>query len=117
MTEFREFWTRDEPMELTELTEPNELKESKGLTKSKKRTEPKDLMEPIEHTKLNSHPYASLPNTDPHPPYSSSHTHTQIETFTCTNKVPYRARSTEASENDMHIQFRHGVKTDTQPIL
>ncbi len=33
MTEFREFWTRDEPKELKE---------------------PKDLMEPIEHTKLNS---------------------------------------------------------------
>ncbi len=114
MTEFREFWTRDEPKEpkkLTELTEPKEL------TKYEKRTEPKDLMEPIEHTKLNSHPYASpLPNTDSYPPYSSSHTHTQIETFTCTNKVPYRIRSTEPSENDMHIQFRHGVKSDTHPF-
>jgi len=75
-------------------------------------------MEHIEHTKLNSHPYASpLPNTDPHPLYSSSHTHTQIETHTCTNKVSYRTRSTEPSENDMHTQFRHGVKSDTAPIL
>ncbi len=103
MTEFRQFWTRDEPKE---------------LTKSEKRTEPKDLMELIEHTKLNSHPYTSpLPNTDPHPPYTSSHTHTQIETFTCTNKVSYRTRSTESSEKDMHIQFHRGVKSDTPPIL
>jgi hypothetical protein len=109
VTKFREFWTRDEP---------KELKESKDLTKSEKHTEPKDLMEPIERTKLNSHPNASpLPNTDPHPPYSSSYTHTQLETFTCTNKVPYRIRSTEPSENDMHIQFHHGVKSDTPPIL
>jgi len=109
VTEFREFWTRDEPKELTE---------PKDLTKSEKHTEPKELMEPIEHTKINSHPYASpLPNTDPHPSYSSSHTHTQIETLTCTNKVSYRIRSTELSENDMHIQFRRGVKNDNPPIL
>ncbi len=75
-------------------------------------------MEPIEHTKLNSHPYTSpLPNTDPQPPYSSFYTLTQIETFTCTNKVSYRTRSTESSENYMHIQFRHSVKSDTPPIL
>jgi hypothetical protein len=53
----------------------------------------------------------------PSPPYSSSHTYTQIETFTCTNKLSYRTRSTEPSENDMHIQFHHGVKSDTPPIL
>jgi hypothetical protein len=107
--QFREFWTRDEP---------EELKESKDLTKSEKRTEPKDLMETIEHTKRNSHPYASpLPNNDPPPPYSSSHTYTQIETFTCTNTVSHRTRSTEPSQIDMHIQFRHGVKSDTPPII
>jgi hypothetical protein len=115
VTEFREFWTRDESKE---LTEPTELKESKDLTKSEKRTEPKNLIEPIEHTTLNPHPYASpLSNTDPHPPHSSSHTHTQMETFTFTNMVSYRICSTEPSENDMHIQFCHGVKSDTPSIL
>jgi hypothetical protein len=75
-------------------------------------------MEPIEHAKLNSHPYASsLPDTDPQPPYSSSHTHTQMEAFTCTNKVSFPIRSTEPSENDMHTQFRRGVKSDTPLIL
>jgi len=108
VSEFHEFWTRDEPKELTEPNDPNEPKEP---------TEPKDLMEPIGHMKLNSHPYASpLPITGAHPPYSSSYTHTQIETFMCTNKVFHRTRSTEPSENDMHIQFSHGLKSDTPPI-
>ncbi len=43
MTEFREFWTRDEPKG---LTEPTELKESKDLTKSEKRT---SELEPVQN--------------------------------------------------------------------
>ncbi len=65
MTEFRQFWTRDEPKK------PKELEETKDLTKSEKRTEPKNLMVPIEHTKLNSHPYAyvNLTSASTHTPH------------------------------------------------
>jgi len=72
----------------------------------------------LEHKKLNSYPYASpRTNTGTHPSYLTSHPHIQIETFSFTNTLIHYSRSAEPSQNDIHIQFRHGVNTDIPPIL
>ncbi len=91
--EFREFWAREEPRDLKEHEEITEIKK---LTKPEQRTEPEYLMYPIEHTELNSHPYASSrTNADTRPRHPPCHTYTQIETITCTNTLTHRTRSNE----------------------